>query len=593
MIDTHCHLQTEAFDADREQVIGQAESSGVQAFIVPAIDTQSFVGTLELAAAHPNVWCALGIHPHSAAQWNEEVREQIRTSVVSNPKIVAIGEIGLDYYYDFAPKETQVKAFREQIELALELQKPIIIHTRDSIEETIAICEEYYRDKELTHSFGQFHCFSGSPQQAQQIAALGFAVSFTGNITFKNSTLGATVAATPEESILIETDSPYLAPAPHRGTRNEPARVSLVAAKIAEIKQRAITDIMQLTTTNAIRIFRLPIAALLLVLLSMTLGTTTATAQPGSRPPDSVMTKDRREAEEMIRKQRDELMREQERRRQDSLRAVQQEQEEQQREMREQIRKDSIRAIERAQDEEKARQKALTPIAWKAITVGGGIGIGNLSELYQNNRKTLTPTSVFASSLILGTQITRGIDFEFSYNSFTVSDDLIGDNLYKISDSATPVAVSPLPEKKPAPPYTVPTHESINTQYLAFALRFTINPHSPVKFYGGVGYNYVTITNTQDYYGVTDSLGTRTPSATIKKSFSRGGINALFGARYDLEVGTQFIITPFAQISASFLFNGDPEYTGFVFQTVHDLITFTHLNVGATVSFGWFGVKRN
>ncbi len=591
MIDTHCHIQTEQFDSDREQVIADAMAAGVEGFIVPAIDLASFDATLDIARTHTNVWCGLGIHPHSSAQWNDDVRSRIKDEIAKNSKVVAIGEIGLDYYNDFAPRETELKAFREQIELAIELDKPIIIHTRDSIDETIEIVSEYYGNKSQTSGFGQFHCFSGSPEQAERVASLGFAVSFTGNITFKNSSLAETVLATPLSSILIETDSPYLAPVPYRGKRNMPAYVPLVAKKIAELKQRDITEIMQITTENAKRIFRLASVAIVLLAGLLCTSSERAQAQTGSRPPDSVMTKDRREAEEMIRRQREELGREQEKRRQDSIRSAQQEDLEIQQEMRDQSRKDSIKTAERIRDEERSRLKAQTPIAWKAIGIGGGIGIGNLSELSQGFRRTLVPTSVLATSIQIGTQISRVIDFEFSYNTFTVSDNLTPDNLYRSGDSSALAQFDAL--HPPVKPYFVPTQESIKTTYLSFDLRFVINPRSPLKFYTGLGYNYVTITNSQDYFKV-DSVTGKSASLSVTNSFNRGGIKVLFGARYDFELGSNFIVTPFAQIGASFLFNNPSqvEQRIYDFQVPADLITFTHLKVGATVYFGWFGIKR-
>jgi hypothetical protein len=169
---------------------------------------------------------------------------------------------------------------------------------------------------------------------------------------------------------------------------------------------------------------------------------------------------------------------------------------------------------------------------------------------------------------------------------------LIPDHLYRTNDTTFPIFYdsSNLLGK---PPYSFPTHEEITTSYISFDFRFVINPRSPVKFYTGLGYTAVTITNKQDFY-IADALQLNppSPSGTIEKSFSRGGIKILFGGRYDLEVGEQFILTPFAQISAEFLFNGEEQAKPFDFRTATDLITFTHLNVGATLYFGWFGVKR-
>lgn len=589
MIDSHCHLQTEQFDPDREEIIRQAMESGVTGFIVPAIDRASFDATLAVATTHSNIWCGLGIHPHSATEWNSEVKEQILKHR-DNPNVVAVGEIGLDYYYDFAPRETQTRAFSEQIELAKSLQKPIIIHTRDSIDETLKIVSEQYAGVDRTYQFGQFHCFTGTPEQAEKVVELGFAVSFTGNITFKNSTLADTVVVTPLDSMLIETDSPYLAPTPYRGKRNTPSLVRLVAEKIAAIKHRDVLEIMSYTTENAKRIFRLSsglIAAMIMVLAFAS----ASMAQPGSRPPDSVMTQQRREAEEMIRRQREQLSKEQEIRRQDSIRVAYEQQQQAIKEMQEQVRKDSLRAVERMQDEERARLRAQTPIVWKAIGVGVGIGIGNLSELNQLNRLQLSPTSVFATSFSISSAITRGIDVQLSYNSFTAGDDLTQDNLWRQDLEHYVAKYDPL--KPPTKfPYFVPTHEDITTKYIALDFRFVINPHSPVKFYLGLGYNRTTIENKQTYLTV-DSLKNRTGPDVVDRSFTRGGIKGIFGARYDLELGDSFILTPFADISATFLMSGDAQEPEFDFRTSGDPITFTHLNAGFVVYFGWWHVKRN
>lgn len=592
MIDTHCHIQTEQFDQDREEVIAKAESAGVDHFIVPAIDVASFDSTLKISAQHENIYCGLGIHPHSGMEWNDEVRIRISDEIDRNPKVVAIGEIGLDYYYDFCPKDMQIKAFRGQIELAMEKKKPIIIHTRDSIDETLDIVGEYYQGSHSDTGFGQFHCFSGNSEQMKRAVSLGFCVSYTGNITFKNSKLTDVVFETPGDRVLIETDSPYLAPVPYRGKRNSPEYLRLIAEKIAEIKQKDIHEIMTLTTQNAKRLF-LSTAGVTMFLLMFLFSSNASFAQPGSKPPDSVLTKDRREAEEVIKKQRDELMRAQEERRRDSTKAALKEQEDLMRDAMEQARKDSIRAVEKMADEERMRERSKTPIAWKAIGIGAGVGIGNLSGINQGDRITLAPTSVLATSFSIGTAITRGIDFELSYNSFSFGDDLTRDLLYKADLHSPPRRFDPNPLNRPSH-YIVPTHEDMGTKYLSFDFRFVINPRSPVKFYIGLGYTSVTITNTQIYKSA-DSVGKDIaygPLLTYQGSFTRGGIKGLIGARYDIEIGDKFILTPFAQIGAAFLFSGAPQGPGFDFNTTGDPIVFTHLNVGATLYFGWFGVQR-
>ncbi len=590
MIDTHCHLQTEQFDSDREETIAKAGEAGVRHFIVPAIDKNSFNATLDIASRHENIYCALGIHPHSAMEWSDEVRKQISDEIDINSKVVAIGEIGLDYYYDFCPKDQQIKAFREQIKLAIEKGKPIVIHTRDSIDETLEILSDYYKEGSVDGINGQLHCFSGNSEQMKRAVSLGFCVSYTGNITYKNTKLTDVVRETPEDRILIETDSPYLAPVPHRGKRNSPEYLGLVAQKIAEIKQKDVNEIMTLTTQNAKRLF-LRTAGITVIFLAFLFSANNVRAQVGNKPPDSVMTKERRENEEIIKKQRDELMRAQDERRRDSIKTVQREQEDLMHDAIDQARKDSIRAVEKIAEEERARERAKTPIAWKAIGIGAGAGIGNLSGVNQGRRVTLAPTSVLATSFSIGTAITRGIDFEISYNSFTFGDDLTRDGLFRTSPSSPPDRLDTT--KRPKQDYYVPTHEDMATKYLSFDFRFVINPRSPVKFYIGLGYMHVTITNTQAYYKA-DSNGQRIANSdgSLQHSFSRGGMKGLIGARFDWELGDKFILTPFAQIGAGFLFTGEPQVGGFDFNTAGDPIVFTHLNVGATLYFGWFGVKR-
>ena len=344
---------------------------------------------------------------------------------------------------------------------------------------------------------------------------------------------------------------------------------------------------MTLTTQNAARLF-LRTAGVAVFLFMILFSVQTSYAQPGSKPPDSVLTKERRENEEIIKKQRDELMRAQDERRRDSVKAAQREQEDLMRDAMDQARKDSIRAVEKIADEERSRERLKTPIAWKAIGIGGGAGVGNLSGVNQGNRQTLAPTSVLATSFSIGTAITRGIDFEISYNSFTFGDDLTRDHLYRSAENSPPSNdTSHRPSR-----YFVPTHEDMGTKYLSFDFRFVINPRSPIKFYVGLGYMRVTITNSQIYHIVDTQTKEISPDKTFSNSYTRGGFKGLIGARYDWEIGDKFILTPFVQIGAAFLQSGEQQVEGFDFNTTGDPIVFTHLNVGATLYFGWFGVQR-
>lgn len=591
MFDTHCHLQVDTFDPDRDEVFTRSKAAGVDLFLVPNIDLSTYDATLGIASQR-QVYCALGIHPHHAGEWSEVVADKIRQEAATNTKVAAIGEIGLDYYYDFAPKDVQIRAFREQIALAQELGLPVIIHTRDSIPETLEIVADCYSGAHPAYAHGQFHCFSGTVGEMERAISTGFCVSFTGNITFKNSALGDVVREAPLERILVETDSPYLAPVPHRGKRNTPELLPLIAGKIAEIKQIDVNTVMTSTTENAKRLFS-RVAALALVLLSYLL-VSTASAQPGSRPPDSVMTKERRDAEELIRKQRETLAREAEERRQDSIRSAQQDAAERRMQIEEQTRRDSAKAADRLAEQERERIRMATPIAWKTLGVTFGAGVGNQTLTQAKNE--ITPTSVFATAFGISSQITGGIDAELTYNSFTVEDDM--GHIFFFSYDHDSNAVQSLDTNNlPKGIYRRPQHEEIKTSYISFDVRFVITPRSPIKFYTGLGYTAVTITNRQEYLRILDTLGTVDQNGklfTSESSITRGGIKALIGARYDYELGSQFILTPYVQIGAAFLFSGDPQAKNFVFKVEEDPIVFTHTTVGLTFnySFGLTGERK-
>lgn len=359
-----------------------------------------------------------------------------------------------------------------------------------------------------------------------------------------------------------------------------------VDTESAEIKQLTPNEVMAATTTNAKKLFFPALAAVLFML--MCFSTDVSYAQVGSKPPDSVMTKDRRDAEEMIKKQREELMRMEQERKQDSIRNAQAELEELRKEALEQARRDSLKAVERLQDEEKARIKAQTPIPWKAITVGAALGVGNL-ELSQSKSR-ITPSSVISNTFSIGSQVTRVMDLEISLNRFTVEDDLTQDRLYTLGDTFPAAGLDT--NKPPSQNYRLLTHESITTSYIAFDARFVFTPRSPLKFYAGLGYTAATITNVQTYDEV-DTLGnTIATGKEFESSFTSGGIQAMIGARYDFELNDQFIVTPYAQIGAAFLFNGGDQPASLVFRVDPEQIVFTHTKVGVTVSFGWFTVER-
>lgn len=262
MIDTHAHIDTEAFNEDRDEVIKRAIDSGVEKIIIPAIEPKAFNDVVKVADQNENVYFGIGVHPHNANELNDEVLNQIE-EISSHNKCVAIGEIGLDYYYDFVEKDTQKDAFRKQLELAKKLNKPVIVHNRESDQDLLDIIEEK-QDGTLK---GVLHCFSSEEPIMNRAMDLGFNISFTGNITFKKFNLQSVVENVPEDRYMIETDSPYMAPVPNRGKRNEPAYVKLVAEKIAELKNIKLDEVLKMTTKTAMDLFKISV---LLIFLSGT-----------------------------------------------------------------------------------------------------------------------------------------------------------------------------------------------------------------------------------------------------------------------------------------------------------------------------------
>lgn len=250
-IDSHAHLNDAAFENDLERVIDTAFESGVKAILVPGFDLASSIKAVELAAKYQMLWAAVGVHPHDAKTWDRTQANEIAQLLVE-PKVVAVGEIGLDYHYNYSTKEEQLKAFIEQLHLAKEYYKPIIVHNREAHQD---IWETLNREK-IGAAGGVMHCFSGSREMALRFLNLGLYISFAGPLTFTNAVkLRDAAAAVPPEKLLVETDSPYLAPHPLRGRRNEPANVKLVGAKLAELKNMACEEVMELTSANAQKLF--------------------------------------------------------------------------------------------------------------------------------------------------------------------------------------------------------------------------------------------------------------------------------------------------------------------------------------------------
>lgn len=249
LIDSHAHLDSPQFDADREQVIQRALKANV-GIISIATDVASSWKTLEIARKYELV-CAVGVHPHEAEQFSEEALGQLR-ALCAAPEVVAIGEIGLDYFKEYAPRASQQRAFRAQLALAIELNKPVVIHLRDAAEDLLKILGEHRGVRGVVHSF------TGDWALAQKLLELGLYLSVNGIVTFeKSQTLRDAVAQVPLERLLIETDCPYLAPVPMRGRRNEPSFVRYVAHAVAQIKKTSPDAIAQATTRNAQALFGL------------------------------------------------------------------------------------------------------------------------------------------------------------------------------------------------------------------------------------------------------------------------------------------------------------------------------------------------
>jgi TatD DNase family protein len=253
LIDSHAHLDDERFDKDRDRLIKSLKESGIDLIINPGSDLGSSIKAVSLSEQYDNIYAAVGVHPHSAKEMDESTIEVLK-SFTNRDKVVAIGEIGLDYYYDNSPREIQRQKFVEQLELAKEVNLPVIIHTRDAAQETFDILKEA-QDGSLK---GVLHCYSGSVEMALEYVKMGFYISLGGPITFKNARVSREVAkAVPIDRLLIETDSPYLTPEPYRGKRNEPLFVRYVAGTIAEIRGITFDELAKETSENAKRLFRI------------------------------------------------------------------------------------------------------------------------------------------------------------------------------------------------------------------------------------------------------------------------------------------------------------------------------------------------
>jgi TatD DNase family protein len=263
-IDSHSHLNDDAFRDDYRKVIEDMVAQNVEAVIVPGYDLPSSERAVELAANEPRLWAAVGIHPHDAKLWDSKTVGRMER-LLREPKVVAVGEIGLDYHYNHSSKEEQIAVFEAQLHLAGQYNKPVIIHNREAHQDTLEILTRFStRQSPITGKtgpsggWGVMHCYGGSLETANQCLKLGLLISFAGSITFTNAAKLREVAEKlPLSKLLVETDAPYLSPHPFRGRRNEPSRVSVIGAKLADIKGLAVEEVMEATTANSRELFKI------------------------------------------------------------------------------------------------------------------------------------------------------------------------------------------------------------------------------------------------------------------------------------------------------------------------------------------------
>lgn len=252
MIDTHTHLYSEQFDNDRAEAIQRAIDKGVEQFFLPAIDSETHRKMIDLETQYPDkIHAMMGLHPCSVQPESWEKELLIVETWLKNRPFCAIGEIGIDLYWDKSTLDIQVKAFEQQIDWAIEKDLPIVIHTRESLDETFEVLER----KKHPKLRGIFHCFSGNLEQAQHAIDLNFILGIGGVVTFKNGKIDQFLNQIPLDKIVLETDSPYLAPVPFRGKRNESAYLDLVAGKLVDVYKKDFAEINQVTTENALRVF--------------------------------------------------------------------------------------------------------------------------------------------------------------------------------------------------------------------------------------------------------------------------------------------------------------------------------------------------
>jgi TatD DNase family protein len=267
IVDTHCHLNFDRFDQDRPDVITRARQAGLVAILNPGVDLPSSRAAVRLAGQYNEIFAATGVHPNDASTWTTDISREIK-ALARHPRVVAIGEIGLDYYRDWTPQDLQRDIFKQQLEIATDVGLPVVIHSRNASEEdrqaitdVLQILKEWQtgllsRNPALAENPGVLHSFSGNLDEARQATEIRFRIGITGPVTFRKAEqLRQVVESLPLETLLIETDAPFLTPQPHRGKRNEPAYVRFVAERIAELHNLPFEHVAEITTANAERLF--------------------------------------------------------------------------------------------------------------------------------------------------------------------------------------------------------------------------------------------------------------------------------------------------------------------------------------------------
>lgn len=253
LFDTHAHLDDQAFDQDRRELIAQLPQAGIGLVMNPGCSLASSRNAAALAREYDFLYAAVGSHPDAADEVTPQVLDAYRQLCRDNPKVLAIGEIGLDYHYEDIPRQRQLAAFRDQMALAQELGLPVIVHEREAHADGMAVVEEF---PQVT---GVFHCYSGSAEMAQWLVSRGWYIGFTGVLTFKNARKAVEVAQQlPLDRIVLETDCPYMSPEPYRGKRNDPSRLPFMAQKLAQLRGLSAEEVAAITTENGRRLYRLP-----------------------------------------------------------------------------------------------------------------------------------------------------------------------------------------------------------------------------------------------------------------------------------------------------------------------------------------------